>query len=149
MNTLAQELRHAFRTLVRGGSLTAVAVLTLAVALGANTAIFTLVNAILLDPLPFGDPARIVTIRNLNASTGKSVGQHSYPNIVDIGKNVKSIETIAAYSTTVMTSRGSEAGRFSGPRRNSTMSTMTPNNARRFASIMPSGLYTSPGATRP
>ncbi len=48
-------------------------------------------------------------------------------------------------STTTRTSNGGDAGRCSGPRRNSTMSTTTPNNARRFASIMTAGLYTSPG----
>src|SRR5690349_2278529 len=102
MNTLVQDLRYAFRTLVRGRSFTAVAILTLAIALGANTAIFTLVNAILIDPLPFGDPDRIVKINNRNLRTGSTFGQHSYPNIVDFGKNVKSIEMIAAYSTSGM-----------------------------------------------
>jgi putative ABC transport system permease protein len=101
MQTLIQDLRYGFRTLGRERSFTIVAVLTLAIALGANSAIFTLVNAILLKPLPFGNAERIVRIENKNLQGGTVVGQHSYPNIEDLRK-VKSIEAVAAFSTSGM-----------------------------------------------
>ena len=101
MQALIQDLRYGFRTLGRERSFTIVAVLTLAIALGANSAIFTLVNAILLKPLPFGNAERIVRIENKNLQGGTVVGQHSYPNINDL-RTLKSIESVAAFTNSGM-----------------------------------------------
>jgi putative ABC transport system permease protein len=101
MQTLIQDLRYGFRTLTRERAFTAVAVLTLAIALGANSAIFTLVNAILLKPLPFANADRIVRIENKNLQTGNVVGQHSYPNIVSF-RDLKSVESVAAVTNSGM-----------------------------------------------
>jgi putative ABC transport system permease protein len=62
MGTLWQDLRYSTRTLVKMPGFAAIVVLTLALGIGANTAIFSVVHAVLIEPLPFGDPERIVTL---------------------------------------------------------------------------------------
>lgn len=62
MGDLLQDLRYALRTLGRAPSFTAIVILTLALGIGANTAIFSVVHATLLKPLPFHDPARLVAV---------------------------------------------------------------------------------------
>ncbi|HEX8251560.1 MAG TPA: ABC transporter permease, partial [Thermoanaerobaculia bacterium] len=97
MHTLLQDLRYALRSLAKARGFAAVAILTLAIALGANSAIFTLVNSILLQPLPYRTPDRILKIDNQDITTGNVVGQHSYLNIAEL-RVMKSIESVAAYS---------------------------------------------------
>ncbi len=68
MSTLIQDLKFGLRMLAKNSGFTAVAVLTLALGIGANTAIFSAVNALLLNPYPFPEPDRIMSVEARHVS---------------------------------------------------------------------------------
>jgi putative ABC transport system permease protein len=83
METLFKNIRHAIRSLWKHPGFTAIAVLTLALGIGANTAIFSVANAVLLRPLPYKDPDRLVMVWETNVKKGVNHVQVSAPNYVD------------------------------------------------------------------
>ncbi|MFZ1218270.1 MAG: ABC transporter permease [Chthoniobacterales bacterium] len=83
MNTLFQDLRYGFRMLLKHKGFTAVAILALGLGVGANTAIFSLVNGVLLRPLPFPDAQRIVFFEGRNPTAGINESNISYPDFLD------------------------------------------------------------------
>src|SRR5438128_1173083 len=96
MESLLQDLRYAVRTLARTPGFFAVAILTLALGIGANVAIFTLVNAVLLQPLPFPQPDRLVRIfDDLNGTGAKDAGL-SVPELEDLRARSDIFEQISA-----------------------------------------------------
>src|SRR2546422_6555727 len=101
MATLLQDLRYGLRMLAKDRGFTAVAVLTLALGIGANTAIFSVVNAVLLKALPYREPERIVMLWTDNASL--NLGFHELPpappDLLDWRRQALSFEQIAAFRT--------------------------------------------------
>jgi putative ABC transport system permease protein len=81
LEALWQDLRYAFRTLRKNPGFTGVALITLALAIGANTAIFSAVYSTLLRPLPFADPDRLVAMNETHPTIG--IVSVSYPNFLD------------------------------------------------------------------
>ena len=115
MNNLFQDLRYGFRLLSKNLGFTAVVVLTLALGIGANTAIFSVINAVLLQPLPFAEPDRLVTVWNVNTKTGGDGVQVSYPDFNDWRAQSQSFEKMAAFRGRDLTVTGmGEAFRLRG-----------------------------------
>ena len=95
METLLQDLRYAVRMLIKTPGVTAVAVVTLALGIGANTAIFSGVNAFLMRPLPVPDPDRLV--RPIEVAEDRGVSDEiSYPDFVDYRNQATSFTGLAA-----------------------------------------------------
>src|SRR5260370_26464719 len=93
LETLFQDLRYAVRMLLKNPGFTAVAVMIMALGIGANTAMFSVVNAVLLKPLAFADPDRIVTLSSLwKRSAGH--GQVSAPDFPDCHNQSTPFEAI-------------------------------------------------------
>jgi putative ABC transport system permease protein len=99
LDILVQDVRYAVRTLVKSPGFTAVAVLTLALGIGANTAIFSVVRAVLLRSLSFPQANRLVLIWATNATNGEMHDVASYPDFEDWKAQNKSFESVAAFTT--------------------------------------------------
>jgi putative ABC transport system permease protein len=114
MNDLTQDFRYALRGLARAPGFAAVAILTLAFALGANTAIFSVVSAILLQPLPFDQPHELLVLRNKSPRWDSSA--YSWPNFTDVRKQSRTLEHVAAYSgsSSFLYETGREPERLNG-----------------------------------
>src|SRR5256885_4223080 len=96
METLLRDIQYGIRSLLKRPGFTAIAVITLVLGIGANTAIFSVVNAVLLRPLPFSDPGRLTQLWEASAKRGRNEIPASYPNFADWRNRNHSFEQVAA-----------------------------------------------------
>jgi putative ABC transport system permease protein len=102
LETTLQDARYAVRTLRRDPAATVIGILVMALAIGANTAVFSVVHAVLLNPLPYASPDRIVTLSYLStggAAAGDRARQVSVPDFLDWQRDSTSFDSMAYYST--------------------------------------------------
>src|ERR1700732_3706636 len=99
MGTVLQDLRYAVRMLAKSRGFTAVAVLTLALGIGANTAIFSLIRTGLLRPLPYGDPEKLINISASNPEKGLTGIAVSYTKLQHLQQLTRTLESVGAYYT--------------------------------------------------
>jgi putative ABC transport system permease protein len=95
MDSLLQDIRYSLRRLFKSPAFTLVVVLTLALGIGANTAIFSAVNAVLLRPLAYREPERLVTIEHFYPSLGDMKAPVSVPGFRDYQAHGRSFESMA------------------------------------------------------
>ena len=99
MTTLMQDLRYAVRLLLRTPGFTLLAALTLALGIGANAAIFSVINAVLLAPLPYGSPERLTIVYSQFPTMSFNRFWVSAPEFLDLRRMARSFEALGAYTT--------------------------------------------------
>jgi putative ABC transport system permease protein len=112
MGTILQDLKFASRMLIKNPAFTTVAVLTLALGIGANSAIFSVVNAVLLKPLPFRNPERLLFLSAQDLRTKTPGILVSYTKFTQIREQHHTFQEIAAYygsTLSLLTAREPEA----------------------------------------
>ncbi|MGH9941547.1 MAG: ABC transporter permease, partial [Pyrinomonadaceae bacterium] len=109
MKTLWQDVRYGARMLLKAPGFTAVAVFALALGIGANTAIFSVVNTVLLRPLPFENSEGLVRVYVTDLKRGANSYPTSYPNFKDWQAGNHVFESVTAYGETSMTLTGADA----------------------------------------
>ncbi|HEV8170017.1 MAG TPA: ABC transporter permease [Pyrinomonadaceae bacterium] len=113
MDTLIKDLRYGVRSFLKRPGFLVIAISTLALGIGATTAMFTVVNSVLLRPLQFPEPERIVLFEGINPRQGITESNMSVPDIVDWQQQSKSFEQIAGFFTGgVFMSTGDEVERL-------------------------------------
>ncbi len=106
MESLRQDLRYALRACVRAPGFTTVAVLALALGIGANTAIFSIVNAVLIERLPYSDPDRILVLWETNARRPGQPNVVAPANFIRWNERAAAFESMAAFAETRMNLTG-------------------------------------------
>src|SRR3954467_14724635 len=102
INPMITDLKYAFRMLIKAPVFAVIAILTLALGIGANSAIFSVIDTVLLRPLPFKNPDEIVNVWGRYANdSGKVRGNvHSFPDYVDLRDQSQSFVAMACYTRT-------------------------------------------------
>jgi len=98
MDTLLQDIRFGARMLFKSPGFTAVAIISLALGIGANTAVFSVINAVLLKALPYHEPQSIVLVWGEDKAAGSSRGQISATDVADYRERNHSFEEITTYA---------------------------------------------------
>ncbi len=111
MEMFWQDLRYGARMLLKAPSVSIVATIALALGIGANTAIFSVVNAVLLRPLPFANAGQLMSVYESDSTRGQVRGSVSYPNFADWREQNQVFERLASYHSSdfTLTGRGDSA----------------------------------------
>jgi hypothetical protein len=128
VDALRQDLVYAVRVLRRNPGFTATAVITFALGIGANSAIFSIVNAILLRPLPLAEPSQLVRLLATEARRSLQFDGVSYPAFIDWQEQNRSFESMAAFANQSLPS--APAMKLS-PREGKSSANRVPPDARR------------------
>jgi len=111
MENLIKDLRYGVRSFLKRPGFLVIAVSTLALGIGATTAMFTVVNSMLLRPLQFPEPERIVLLEGVNPRQGIKQSNMSLPDIDDWKKQSQSFEQIAGFTSSALSLTLGEIGR--------------------------------------
>ena len=116
MDTLLQDLKYAVRTLAQNPGFTLLTVLCLALGIGVNSTIFSVVDTVSIRPLPFRDPDRLVTLNTTQQANGVTRGGVSFLDLGDWKARTHSFEDIAAQTgrSLTLSDGGGEPERFIG-----------------------------------
>ncbi len=106
MVTLIQDLRYGLRMLGKSPGFTVVAILTLALGIGANTAIFSVVHAVLLRPLPYPNPGQLALLPEANPRQGITDVGMSYPSLLELRDNSRVFSAMAGLASHSLTLTG-------------------------------------------
>src|ERR671915_1302552 len=98
MDSLLQDLRFSLRALRKSPAFTAIAVLCLAIGIGVNSTIFSVVNATMLRPFPFADADRLIYVKATHLADGQDDEDLSYKNFLDVKERASSFEEVGAFS---------------------------------------------------
>ncbi len=102
------DIRVSLRTLRKNPGFAAAAILTLALGIGANTALFSVIDAVLLRPLPFHDPGRLVAVHSVDIKDATHGGEISYPAFLDWRSRSHSFEAMSVWAATSLTYTGGD-----------------------------------------
>src|SRR6266513_6004820 len=108
---MLSDFKYALRMLVKSPAFTIIAVVTLALGIGANSAIFSVVDAVLLRPLPFPRPHELVTVWGSVSHTGGEKEADSFPNYVDLRDQSQTLQNLTAYTRAAAVLTGTEESR--------------------------------------
>lgn len=116
LEVLWSDVRFAARMLLKDRGFTGIAVLALALGIGANTALFTVMSSVLLRPLPFPEPARLMSVWSHEPATPRRTVTWSYPDFLDLKSQNRSFERLGAFrpNPVVVQNNGGESNAIQG-----------------------------------